>query len=209
MNMIELYILDTSDLDYASDQVFSLLSEQRKERIEKLIPVLSKRESCGIELLLSYALRNKYRPPLNISRTEHGKPYIHGCDVHFSLSHTNGICMCAVSHNEIGADAEKMRDVGLNIHKRIASDRDDLPSPIHIWSAKEAFLKLTGDGFRKLGDMQDIYAEDGHISNDYVSAYLYQTEYRDIVLSVCTFEHIGNVKKYEPSVCDILTTLLK
>ena len=45
-----------------------------------------------------------------IKRTENGKPYIDG-DIHFSLSHTDSLTICAVSDKNIGADAEKIRSI--------------------------------------------------------------------------------------------------
>jgi len=45
-----------------------------------------------------------------IKRTESGKPYVES-DIHFSLSHTDGLTICAVSDKNIGADAEKVRSI--------------------------------------------------------------------------------------------------
>ncbi len=42
-----------------------------------------------------------------IKRTENGKPYTDG-NIYFSLSHTDGFTVCAVSDGEIGIDAEKI-----------------------------------------------------------------------------------------------------
>ncbi len=44
----------------------------------------------------------------DIKRTENGKPYVND-NIFFSLSHTDGLTICAVSDNNVGADAEKIR----------------------------------------------------------------------------------------------------
>ena len=46
----------------------------------------------------------------NIKRTENGKPYVDE-DVFFSLSHSGEITVCAVSDENVGADAEKVRSI--------------------------------------------------------------------------------------------------
>ena len=46
----------------------------------------------------------------DIKRSENGKPYIEE-DIFFSLSHTDGFTVCAVSDNNIGIDAEKLRSI--------------------------------------------------------------------------------------------------
>ena len=45
-----------------------------------------------------------------IKRTENGKPYVDS-DVYFSLSHTKGLTVCAVSRENIGVDAEMLREM--------------------------------------------------------------------------------------------------
>lgn len=86
----------------------------------------------------------------------HGKPYIKGGGLQFSLSHTNGAVCAAFSENhdteEIGVDIENRgRRVNPVIYKRSLSDkeRDSVRSPedfIRCWVKKEAFLKRTGLG---------------------------------------------------------------
>ena len=53
-----------------------------------------------------------------IKRTKNGKPFTDG--IYFSLSHTDGLTVCAVSDREIGVDTEKIRSVrnGERIIKR-------------------------------------------------------------------------------------------
>ena len=47
----------------------------------------------------------------NIKRSETGKPYIIEENIFFSLSHTEGFTVCAVSDKNLGIDAEKLRNV--------------------------------------------------------------------------------------------------
>lgn len=66
----------------------------------------------------------------NIKRNKNGKPYADG-DIYFSLSHTDGLTVCAVSNKNIGADAEKLRNI----------------------KNKEKILsRYTGEDFKKVSD---------------------------------------------------------
>lgn len=55
--------------------------------------------------LFAFSGRNDYE----IKRTQNGKPYADG--IHFSLSHTDGFTVCAVSDKNVGVDAEKIRTI--------------------------------------------------------------------------------------------------
>lgn len=72
-----------------------------------------------------------------IKRTENGKPYTDG--IEFSLSHTSGMTVCAVSEIPVGADCELVRNI--NNKKRIlAKFLDDNEKDV---SDKEFFSKWT------------------------------------------------------------------
>lgn len=84
-----------------------------------------------------------------IKRTKNGKPYIGG-SVHFSLSHTDGLTVCAVSDKCVGVDAEKIRTVKNKekILRRFTgkeynniSDKDFLRE----WTQFESRVKFSGE----------------------------------------------------------------
>ncbi len=83
----------------------------------------------------------------------HGKPYIKGTELQFSISHTDGAVCAAFSENgEIGIDIERRdRKVSENIRSRVLSENErrlavTSEDIIRIWVKKEAFLKRTGIG---------------------------------------------------------------
>ena len=92
-----------------------------------------------------------------ICRNENGKPYINKQGVHFSLSHTNGLAVCAVADTPIGVDCEKIVERGLDDKKRFASryfteneieflknsQYSDLDF-FKAWTGKEAVIKKLG-----------------------------------------------------------------
>lgn len=95
-------------------------------------------------------------PPSEIARTDKGKPYFPGHPhLHFSISHTGELSLCALSDRPVGADIEE-----------VAAPREGLPAYVlsprelewfqsrgetwedfyTLWTLKEARVKCTGEG---------------------------------------------------------------
>lgn len=84
-----------------------------------------------------------------VKRTDNGKPYVDG-DVHFSLSHTDGLTICAVSDKNIGADAEKLRSVKNKeriLTRYIGGETEQLSDKefFEKWTRFESAVKFFGE----------------------------------------------------------------
>lgn len=101
-----------------------------------------------------------------ILKTENGKPYIELDGVHFSISHTKGLCACAVANTPVGIDCEyvKGRDKEdmLRFAKRYFTENEIAllekggycPTDFYkIWTAKESCIKKRGTN---MGDVKKI-----------------------------------------------------
>lgn len=72
--------------------------------------------------------------------------------LHFSLSHTEGLALCALSDSPCGTDCERIREVKMRVWQRTMSENellwaDNEPQKLFmLWSLKESFLKLSGKG---------------------------------------------------------------
>ena len=84
-----------------------------------------------------------------IKRTKNGKPYTDE-NIYFSLSHTDGLTVCAVSDGEIGIDAEKIRPIKnkekillrfMGENAQMLTDEDFLKK----WTAFESRVKYFGE----------------------------------------------------------------
>lgn len=110
--------------------------------------------------LLALALREAYglteTPP--VARTARGKPFFPGSpDLHFNLSHSGGICLCAVGTAPVGVDIEVVkprRDLD-TLAARAFSPAEyrwftarggTLEDFYTLWTRKEALAKYTGEG---------------------------------------------------------------
>ena len=112
--------------------------------------------------LLSAALRKEYgfRSVPDISRTKQGKPYFPQYpSLHFNLSHTHGMALCAISDTSVGADIEWIRPRRDALPRYVftaAEQRQyqelggDWPAFYTLWTRKEAWCKYTGQGLRPL-----------------------------------------------------------
>ncbi len=93
---------------------------------------------------------------IEFTRGTHGKPYIKGSELQFSLSHTgSAICLVFSENGEIGVDIERRdRAIKPELYKRVLCDEElsDLEkggSFIRFWVQKEAFLKRLGLGISR------------------------------------------------------------
>ena len=90
------------------------------------------------------------------SFTPSGKPYLQDYpDFHFNISHSGEFTALALSDSQVGVDIEKLRDINLKIADRYFTDDEkayvkDNKSFFYIWTRKEAYLKMTGEGLKGL-----------------------------------------------------------
>ena len=166
--MIYLFCADVAPL---SDNIFfdfalERISDERKQKANKLNFRKDKNLSVGSQLLLIYTLKKAgYDYSSLIFKTEkNGKPYVEGENVFFSVSHSGNMVLCGVSDSPIGVDIQKIdnfnhdiiaRFFGKNEQRAILSMKDNDAKKnmfYKIWTLKESYSKMTGEGlggFRK------------------------------------------------------------
>ena len=92
----------------------------------------------------------------------HGKPQLAGSPLHFNISHSGALALIALAHVEVGVDVELPRPRRTDaIARRFyapgeverlfaiedAAARAD--AFFRLWTCKEAFLKVTGEGLSR------------------------------------------------------------
>ncbi len=108
------YILDVSVLEDGEKfrYWYEKMPDYRKEKIDKMKPVNSKRLSLGAGILFYEGLKELGLEPdsVKIRLGENEKPYIDGAeDIFFNLSHSGNIAVAAFSDREVGIDVEKIK----------------------------------------------------------------------------------------------------
>lgn len=170
---------------------FQIAEKQKHER----------EHEAGKRLLL-HAVREEYGLPALpvIGRGEQGKPYFPSYSgIHFNISHTGNLAVCAVSERETGVDIERIRGVREVMLKRVltpgeqawvADSANQEEAFIRLWTLKESYIKATGEGLRaELTEVEfNIRAEDGEdrIFCNQKGYCFYQRKIRqDVYLALC------------------------
>ena len=166
--MIQLYLLETEKLN--NDEIFTKyynrLSPYRKEKTDKMRMRKDKNLSLAVGIIIDTYLKriNMNEKDMHYSSEEYGKPYFENLkNLHFNASHSGEIALCAFSDNEVGCDIEIISKSNTDLAKRffargeyefIISTNEKCNDKYsqqterfyRIWTLKESFLKLTGEG---------------------------------------------------------------
>ena len=158
--MYNLYI-DENPLGIDLDAALDLMSEQRREKVMAFKHEQGRKLSASAYMLLCKALNDVYgiaeKPVFEYS--EHGKPSIVGHpEIHFNLSHCRSVAACVVSSRPVGIDVEDVREFKDSLARYVLNDEEyamvsasSQPALefIRLWTMKESYLKLTGDGITR------------------------------------------------------------
>jgi len=158
------------------DGAWAALSDAERERARQLRPPVWRHDFvlshyATREILARYTATDP--AALEFQRGAHGKPKAAGL-VEFSLSHTEGLALVAVSAAEVGVDVEMTRQTPLaeGLISRcltaaeqaaVAASNDTTTAFLRYWTAKESYLKGLGIGLAEpLGNLEVHW--DGHAS---------------------------------------------
>jgi len=141
--------------------------------------------SEAARLLLKCALEDDYQISLPVIRkTRQGKPYFPDYpELHFSISHSGNIVLCALASTPCGCDVQEQRIVSNRLISRCFDQKEmGITPPLALWCLKESFIKYNGKMDRALNSMvflpysTDFYGPDNtfgrvfSLENDYYAA---------------------------------------
>lgn len=166
--MIQLYLLETEQLndDTIFTEYYNRLSPYRKEKTDRMKFRKDKNLSLAVGILIDTYLKNinMNEKDMNYANESHGKPYFANLkNVHFNASHSGQMALCAFSDSEVGCDIEIISKSNTDLAERFftkgeyefiisangnCNDKDSEQAErfYRIWTLKESFLKLTGEG---------------------------------------------------------------
>ena len=147
---------DTSRLNV--ERAVRRVSAERRALVERLLRVQDRQAALAAWLLLERALEWRYgiaeMGPW--AREPGGKPFLaRHPHIHFNLSHTAGVAVCAVDDRPVGIDVERVVPLDPDVLSCVMSQEEQASiaasgSPeeafMRLWTRKEALLKLTGRG---------------------------------------------------------------
>ena len=136
-------------------QWYEKMPEHRRKKIDNFRFDKDKRLSLGAGILLFnglYRYGAEYTEP---EYSEHGKPYLKEYrNIHFNISHSGNIAVCAMSDKELGSDIEKTKHFSETLidHVFLTSEkkfiRPDMADKdcTRMWTIKESIMKYLGTG---------------------------------------------------------------
>lgn len=169
-------ILLESNLETYSDKAceadLQLLPPQRYEKAITYRFPADRKRCVKAYMLLWEGLRREYgltEPPV-FTFGEHKKPFLAGHDnIQFSLSHTGNAVLCVLDREPVGADIEMIRMQKMEHLLTVFNDAEQEKIRLAeqpeicfttLWTRKESFLKLTGDGLVGTRTLQQIPTDD-------------------------------------------------
>lgn len=174
------------------------MSYEKRLKIERMRRRGDALTAVTAHRLLCFALKSGYGiepSPDDWATGEYGKPYLKIAEsIHFNISHSGNMAMCALGGSQVGADIEIVKPYRQGLETRIMSGsemqvflrcEDKINFFYQIWTLKESYLKYTGRGLGALGEITVLPDENGIISN----------------VSECRFTLIDSVPGYQSAVC--------
>ena len=148
-----------------------------------------------------------------VSSHENGKPYIKGSEVHFNLSHSYDIVLCAVGDEQVGCDVEHIKAYNEKIAHRFFTEKEQMRLNesynkaldfTKLWTLKESILKYSGEGMS--GGLSS-YDFSGYLDSESFDLYGCHFESRtssDYVISICCEKN--GILQLEADIMDIIKT---
>lgn len=179
--MITVCYADVSPLrsDALFEAAMASLPEIRRKKAASIRTRSAQNLSVGAALVLSECVK-KHGYDINdlvFGVQKGGKPYIKNEKLHFSLSHSGSIAMCALAKQPVGIDAEEIAGFNPQICKRFfgkgecaqvfaLKDEEALREAFfRIWTMKESYVKMTGKGLGGFSSFEVSLHPYPHVKN--------------------------------------------
>ncbi len=168
--------------------IFETLSNSRKARITHYKKEDDRRRSLMATYLVQKLLNELGCENVTLENAKNGRPYLKGCDLFISISHSDCGVACAVSEKEIGIDIEKIKPVrdGLIDYVCTEQEREYIFSDFTktgkeitessvtqkfyaVWTAKEAYFKKNSSGITDIRSINTLsFAKRSYYLDEFV-----------------------------------------
>lgn len=155
------------------DDLATILSTDEKARADRFHRKRDRSAFIAARGILRMLLGQylQYDPDrVQFSYTDRGKPFIADSAVQFNVSHSQGLALYAIANRRsVGIDIESIRDLEVEqLAQRFFSDREyqqlcqfsqkqQSDAFFTYWTAKEAYLKATGEGLVGLQQVEILW----------------------------------------------------
>jgi len=202
--MVQVYLMNIKNLPdpKENEAVMDELPKREKDKILKFRYEKGRKQCLGARLLQHHILQMKGAGFEQITYSEHGKPEAEGfC---FNLSHSGDYVICAVSDMPVGCDIEIIGNANIQVAKRFfhsqeiaylehISEAEKEKEFIRLWTMKESYLKMTGEGMSFSMNRFALCLEEGEIrvlrEGQMQTCFLKEYDLSDCRLTVCAEEN--------------------
>lgn len=162
--MVHVFIIH-SDRDLSTDEFdcfLALVSEEKREKINKFHFYADKQRTLLGEMLVRYGVKNCFslnHTELIFDKGEYGKPFLKSHpEIQYNISHAGDYVVCAIGRQiPLGIDVEVMKPIDSGIAKRFFTPAENeyinlKPTELQIeafysvWTKKESYIKMSGKG---------------------------------------------------------------
>jgi len=169
--MVKVYVMDILKLPDPMEypECMDELPEDRKAKILRFKQSINRKQSLGAGLLLKQIFDENNQKLDDLYYGENGKPEVKG--LYFNLSHSDEMVVCAVAESPVGCDIEKVDKYREGIAERNFTDNEmrylkrfqgeeRKEEFYRLWTMKESYLKMTGEGITVSLDQIEFVLED-------------------------------------------------
>lgn len=201
--MVKLYGIDISRLPDARDNPAALhdISSSRRRRVMEYLQADDRKRCLGAGILLAKILPLYGEDPEKITLGPGGKPETE--KVHFNISHSGDLVICAVGEKAVGCDVEKIEKEPEEVAQRFfhqnevgylqrfqGQERNEMF--FRLWTWKESYMKMTGEGARLPLQDFEILPDGGRIrvrrGEETLSCHMMEYSVPGYKVSVCAEE---------------------
>lgn len=169
--MVKTFVLDVRKLPDPNEcpEVLFGLEEKRREKILRSKQLKDRKQSLGAGILLKKYLDEREISVDDIYYGENGKPEVEGC--FFNISHSHELVVCVIADQAVGCDVEKRGRFKEGLAERFFTAKEVLylnqfegeikkDEFLRLWTMKESYLKMTGEGLQFALDRVDFEISD-------------------------------------------------
>lgn len=153
---MKIYKCNISDVTQNElDICFDAMSKERQSEVMRIVNKKKRNSKIAADFLCRKAVSEfcDISPEkIEILKNGYGKPFAKNLPVHFSVSHSADLVVCAVSDKETGIDIEKIRPFNIKTAEKFSTEkeleyiRSKENGFFEIWTLKEAYFKCIGTG---------------------------------------------------------------
>lgn len=163
--MMKLYRININNLDdpLGNEEFLNQVNEIRRKKVMRYHMPDDRKRSLAAGIIIKHILNENGLSENCLSCSENGKPLADG--LFFNVSHSGNYVVGVVSDCEVGCDIEKVSSAPMKVAQHyfspgeseyINSEPDKDRAFFTIWTLKESYMKMTGQGLSLALDSFEI-----------------------------------------------------